>query len=98
MKKKFLYNILILATLIILFFTTVNYAETSGCVLRSSRCGLKKEVEEMMSIAKMTYEFKGYPTFSVTDPALLVVLSNAVGANVQLYFCLLYTSPSPRDR
>ena len=54
MKKKFLYNILILVTLIILFFTTVNYAETSGCVLRSSRCGLKKEVEEMMSIAKMT--------------------------------------------
>lgn len=87
MKKKFLYNILILVTLIILFFTTVNYAETSGCVLRSSRCGLKKEVEEMMSIAKMTYEFHKYPTFSVTDPALLVVLSNAVGANVQLYFC-----------
>ena len=87
MKKKFLYNILILVTLIILFFTTVNYAETSGCVLRSSRCGLKKEVEKMMSIAKMTYEFHKYPTFSVTDPALLVVLSNAVGANVQLYFC-----------
>lgn len=91
MKKKIFISLFLIALFICSFTTIVKAViattANTACVLSSSRCGDQTEVASSMLTANLAYQFLGFTSNNILDPSELVLLSNAMDKEVQLYFC-----------
>ena len=58
--------------------------------LGGTRCGKKETLERLRLIAEQF-------DFVIFDTSGLLIESNRAAVEVPIHYCLLYTSPSPRD-